>query len=59
MYLWVDKTAKSIYSTKILEKSGVHYVYTLSSLNGNANVGDEVFVFDPKKYPGVELVDLR
>lgn len=59
VYLWIDKAAKNIYSTKIMEKSGVHYVYTLSSLNGNAGVGDDVFVFDPKKYPGVELVDLR
>jgi outer membrane lipoprotein carrier protein len=59
VYLWIDKTAKNIYSTKIMEKSGVHYIYTLSSLNGNAGVGDEVFVFDPKKHPGVELVDLR
>ena len=59
VYLLVDKATKTIYSTKIMEKSGVHYVYTVNALNGNAPIGDDVFVFDKKKYPGVELVDLR
>jgi outer membrane lipoprotein-sorting protein len=59
VYLHIDKSSKNLYSTKIMEKSGVHYVYTVSSLNGNAQVTDDVFVFDQKKYPGVELVDLR
>ncbi|MFN5334671.1 MAG: LolA family protein [Bacteroidota bacterium] len=59
VYLLVDKATKTIYSTKIMEKSGVHYIYTVSALNGNAPVTDDVFVFDQKKYPGVELVDLR
>ncbi len=57
--IWVDKKTQAIYSTKVLEKSGNKYTYTVSSLNGNASVNDTQFVFDKKKYPGVEVVDLR
>jgi outer membrane lipoprotein-sorting protein len=57
--IWVDKKTQAIYSTKVLEKSGNKYTYTVSSLNGKATVNDAQFVFDKKKYPGVEVVDLR
>jgi outer membrane lipoprotein-sorting protein len=59
VYLLVDKKTQSIYSTKVLEKNGNKYSYTVNSLNGKANVTDAMFVFDKKKYPGVEEVDLR
>ena len=59
VYLLVDKKNQSIYSTKVLEKNGNKYSYTVNSLNGKANVADAMFVFDKKKYPGVEEVDLR
>src|SRR6476661_1207227 len=59
VYLLVDKKNQSIYSTKVLEKNGNRYSYTVNSLNGKANVPDATFVFDKKKYPGVEEVDLR
>jgi len=57
--IWVDKKTQAIYSTKVLEKSGNKYTYTVSSLNGNAAVNDTQFVFDKKNYPNVEVVDLR
>ncbi len=59
VYVLVDKAGKTIYSTRVLEKSGARYVYTISGLKGNAAVADATFVFDKKKYPGVEVVDLR
>jgi len=59
VYLLVDKKTQSIYSTKVLEKNGNRYSYTVNNLNGKANVPDATFVFDKKKYPGVEEVDLR
>jgi outer membrane lipoprotein carrier protein len=59
VYVLVDKATQAIYSTKVMEKSGNRYTYTVSSLNGNANLQDAQFVFDKKKYPGVEVIDLR
>jgi outer membrane lipoprotein carrier protein len=59
VYLTIDKNAKTIYSTKVLEKAGNRYSYTVNSLNGNANIPDSKFVFNKKDYPGVEEVDLR
>jgi outer membrane lipoprotein carrier protein len=59
VYLYVDKTAKTLSSTKVLEKSGNRYSYTVNSLTPNTTIDDKQFAFDQKKYPGVEVVDLR
>lgn len=59
VYLQVDKTAKTIYSTKVLENGGNRYTYTVSTMKTNAPLADNQFVFDKNKYPGVEVVDLR
>jgi len=59
VYLLIDKAAKTIYSTKVMEKSGTRFTYTVSTLNRSVNLSDAQFVFDAKKYPGVEIIDLR
>ena len=59
VYLQVDKAAKTIYSTKVLENGGNRYTYTVSNMKTNSPVADNQFSFDKKKYPGVEEVDLR
>jgi chaperone LolA len=55
----VDKTAKTIYSTKVTEKAGSKYSYTVTTMKSNTTIADSQFVFDKAKYPGVEEVDLR
>jgi outer membrane lipoprotein carrier protein len=59
VYLLIDKQNKTIYSTRILDKSGNVMVYTVNTLNGSVNLPDNLFVFDKNKYPGVEVIDLR
>jgi outer membrane lipoprotein carrier protein len=59
VYVLVDKATKSIYSAKFLEKSGNRYSYTINSLKPTAAITDAEFVFDKRKFPGVEVVDLR
>jgi outer membrane lipoprotein carrier protein len=49
----------SIVSMKLLEKTGNKYTLSTSGLKTNTNVQDALFVYDAKKYPGVEVVDLR
>ena len=48
-----------IYATKVFEKSGNRYTYSINNLKTATVVPDQSFVFDVKKYPGVEVVDLR
>ena len=59
VYLYVDKKSNTLYSGKVLDKSGNKYTYTINNLNGNAVVNDALFVYDKSKYPGVDEVDLR
>ena len=57
--LYVDKANNTITGAKLFEKAGNRYNYSVSNLNGKANIADAQFVFDAKKYPGAEVVDLR
>lgn len=59
VYVQVDKAAKTLYSTKVLENAGNRYTYTIGTMTTNKPLADNVFVFDKAKYPGVEEVDLR
>lgn len=56
--LAVDK-ANTIVGGNVFEKNGNQYVYEVSGFTPNAAVTDGQFTFDTKKYPGVEVVDLR
>lgn len=55
--LYVSNSA--INTTKIFEKTGNRYTYSVNSMTNNGNIPDVTFIFNAKKYPGVEVVDLR
>lgn len=57
--LTIDKVAKQITNVLIFDKNGNRYTYNVKSFVPNAKVPETTFAFDPKKYPGVEVVDLR
>ena len=57
--LFINKAAKTITSTKVFEKAGNRYTYTVSGMNTATVISDAIFTFNQKNYPGMELVDLR
>jgi outer membrane lipoprotein carrier protein len=56
--LAIDNTS-TIVGGNVWEKNGNMYKYEVSGFTPNAAVNDGMFAFDKKKYPGVEVVDLR
>jgi outer membrane lipoprotein-sorting protein len=55
----VDKATNNILSSKVFEKNGDRYIYTVNSMKTNTDLSDGLFTFDSKKHPNVEVVDLR
>lgn len=57
--MFIGKKDKSIQSFVMYDKGGSKYKYTITKFNPAAKVDDAAFTFDAKKYPGVEVIDLR
>jgi len=57
--MMIVKKDKSIQSWTMFDKSGNRYKYTITKFVPNVKVDDDFFTFDPKKYPGIEIIDLR
>lgn len=55
----IDKLSKNIVSTKLFEKNGNRYTYTVTGFKTNSDLPTSLFVFNTKDHPGVEVVDLR
>lgn len=57
--VFVDKNTNYIVSVKLFGKSGDRYTIDLKNYKTNLALNDAFFVFDRKKHPGVEVIDMR
>ena len=55
----IDDATNDLLESKVYEKSGVRYIYTINKLNTSISLNDMFFAFDSKKYPNVKITDLR
>jgi outer membrane lipoprotein carrier protein len=55
----IGKKDRSIQSWTMFDRSGNRYKYSITKFTPNVTVAEAFFTFDPKKYPGVEIIDLR
>jgi outer membrane lipoprotein-sorting protein len=56
--LWID-TKYNIKRLKIFDKNGTRYTYTINKMNTTQKLDDAIFIFDPQKYSGIHIEDLR
>ena len=57
--LSVDKAKKRILGASYFGTDGNTYKIKISNTLTNVQVDDRFFMFDPKKYPGVDIFDMR
>ncbi len=57
--LGIDKAKKQVKSFTLYDKSGNTFTYKIKSYVTDTPVTDADFVFDAKKNPGVEIIDMR
>lgn len=57
--LTIQKNIQQITKMMVVEKGGSIYEYIVNSFLVNQPIADSVFVFDAKKYPKVEINDMR
>jgi len=57
--LGIDKVKKQIKSFTLFDKSGNTFTYKIKTYLTDTPVTDADFTFDAKKFPGVEVIDMR
>jgi outer membrane lipoprotein carrier protein len=57
--LTIDKTNQTIVKSQVFDKNGTIHTYLVTNQFPNIKLEDKFFVFDAKKYPKCEVIDLR
>ncbi len=57
--LYVEKNNQQIIRTVVYDKNGSIHTYTITNQIPNIKFEDGYFTFNPKKYPNVEINDMR
>lgn len=57
--LTIDKTNQTITKSQVFDKNGTIHTYVVTNQFPNVKLEDKFFVFDVKKYPKCEVIDLR
>ena len=57
--LSIDKATKNLTQATIFDRNGSRYTYAIKTFTPNTIIPESTFMFDSKKNPGVEVVDLR
>jgi outer membrane lipoprotein-sorting protein len=57
--LMVDKTTKDLLGWEMSDGQGGVFSYSFKNLKAAPNLAADYFTFDPKKHPGIEVIDLR
>lgn len=59
MRLSVDPKAKKMHELEVFGKDGSRYTLTVDNMRPNASFVESDFIFDPTKYKGIHIEDLR
>lgn len=57
--LYIEKNNQQIVKSVIFDKNGSIHTYAITNQIPNIKFEDGYFTFNPKKYPGVEINDMR
>ena len=57
--LMVDKSTKDLLGWEMSDGQGGVFTYSFKNLKAAPSLPADYFTFDPKKYPGIEVIDLR